>query len=130
MRKPISTAESEGVAGAAATSHGGGQRWPKGSPEYETILKWIERPAMTAEPARASVRFYAELNDHLAPHQRYLTLEKTFFVPPSVKEVIESFGIPHTEVEVILINGESSDFSRPGARRRSVALYPSSNPWT
>ena len=23
-------------------SHGGGQRWPKGSPEYETILKWID----------------------------------------------------------------------------------------
>ena len=42
LRKPISTAESEGVAGAAATSHGGGQRWPKGSPEYETILKWID----------------------------------------------------------------------------------------
>ena len=41
LRKPISTAESEGVAGAAATAHGGGQRWPKGSPEYETILKWI-----------------------------------------------------------------------------------------
>ena len=35
------TAESEGVANAAATAHGGGQRWPKGSPEYETILKWI-----------------------------------------------------------------------------------------
>jgi hypothetical protein len=41
LRKPISTAESEGVAGAAATSHGGGQRWSKGSPEYETILQWI-----------------------------------------------------------------------------------------
>jgi hypothetical protein len=41
LRKPISTAESEGVAGAAATSHGGGQRWLKGSSEYETILQWI-----------------------------------------------------------------------------------------
>jgi hypothetical protein len=41
LRKPISTAEAEGVAGAAASAHGGGQRWSKGSPEYETILKWI-----------------------------------------------------------------------------------------
>ncbi len=41
LRKPISTAEAEGVAGAAATAHGGGQRWTKGSAEYETILKWI-----------------------------------------------------------------------------------------
>jgi len=42
LRKPTSTAESEGVVGARALSHGGGQRWPKDSPEYETILKWIE----------------------------------------------------------------------------------------
>ena len=48
LRKPISTAESEGVAGAAATAHGGGQRWPKGSPEYETILKWISGATVPA----------------------------------------------------------------------------------
>ena len=41
LRKPTSTAESEGIANARATAHGGGQRWPKGSPEYETILKWV-----------------------------------------------------------------------------------------
>jgi hypothetical protein len=29
------------VAAARATAHGGGQRWTKDSPEYETILKWI-----------------------------------------------------------------------------------------
>ena len=42
LRKPTSTAESEGVANAATTAHGGGQRWQKGSPEYETVLKWIQ----------------------------------------------------------------------------------------
>jgi hypothetical protein len=42
LRKPTSTAESEGVAGAAATAHGGGQRWLKNSPEYETILQWLQ----------------------------------------------------------------------------------------
>ncbi|HXA52362.1 MAG TPA: HEAT repeat domain-containing protein, partial [Candidatus Acidoferrum sp.] len=42
LRKPTSTAESEGVANARATAHGGGQRWPKGSAEYETILKWLQ----------------------------------------------------------------------------------------
>ncbi len=65
---------------------------------------------MIAAPARASVRFYAELNDHLAPHQRYLTLEREFFVPPSVKDVIESFGIP--------------DFSRLVRDGDRVAVYP------
>src|SRR5262249_29305318 len=35
LRKPTSTAESEGVANARSTAHGGGQRWVQGSPEYE-----------------------------------------------------------------------------------------------
>jgi hypothetical protein len=42
LRKPTSTAESEGVVGARVLSHGGGQRWAKDSAEYETILRWIE----------------------------------------------------------------------------------------
>ena len=79
---------------------------------------------MIGAPARASVRFYAELNDHLAPRRRYRTLEKEFFVPASVKDVIESFGVPHTEVELVLVNGESSDFSRLVRDGDRVALYP------
>ena len=42
LRKPTSTAESEGITGAKQLAHGGGQRFQKGSPEYETILRWIE----------------------------------------------------------------------------------------
>jgi hypothetical protein len=41
LRKPTSTAESEGVVNSTSTAHGGGQRWTKGSAEYEAILKWI-----------------------------------------------------------------------------------------
>ena len=74
--------------------------------------------------SRAAVRCYAELNDHLAPHQRYQTLEKEFYVPASLKDVIESFGIPHTEVELVLVNGESSDFSRLVKDGDRIAVYP------
>ena len=42
LRKPTSTSESEGVADAKVTAHGGGQRWTKDSPEYDTILRWIQ----------------------------------------------------------------------------------------
>jgi hypothetical protein len=75
-------------------------------------------------PARASIRFYAELNDHLPPHSRYQTLEKSFFVSSTMKDVIESFGVPHTEVELIVVEGASVDFNysvRPGDR---IAVYP------
>ena len=52
---------------------------------------------MALAPARASFRFYAELNDHLPPGQRYRTVEQNFFVPAPVKDMIEGFGFPHTE---------------------------------
>jgi uncharacterized protein with PIN domain len=79
---------------------------------------------MPPAPARASFRFYAELNDHLAPSQRFRTLEKEFFAPASVKDSIESFDVPHTEVDLVLVNGESSDFSRPIRDGDRVAVYP------
>ncbi len=42
LRKPTSTSETEGIVGSSKLAHGGGQRWAKDSPEYQTILKWIE----------------------------------------------------------------------------------------
>ncbi len=42
LRKPTSTAESEGVAGSTTLAHGGGVRFTKDSPEYVTILQWIK----------------------------------------------------------------------------------------
>jgi hypothetical protein len=42
LRKPISTAESEGVVNASTTAHGGGVRFTKDSPEYVTILQWLK----------------------------------------------------------------------------------------
>jgi hypothetical protein len=42
LRKPTSSADSEGVVGSKVLPHGGGVRWEKDSPEYQTILHWIE----------------------------------------------------------------------------------------
>jgi uncharacterized protein len=81
---------------------------------------------LTAEkqPGRASFRFYAELNDHLPAEQQYKTLEKTFYSPGAVKDLIEGFGIPHTEVDLIVANGRSVDFSYPVQSRDRIAVYP------
>ena len=79
---------------------------------------------MEAPLSRAFFRFYAELNDHLAPDQQYRSLEKSFYVPGSVKDMIESFGVPHAEVELILIGGDSAGFSRLVHNGDRVAVYP------
>ena len=42
LRKPTSSAESEGTLGSGKLPHGGGIRWEKNSPEYQTILNWIK----------------------------------------------------------------------------------------
>src|SRR5215471_15178950 len=79
---------------------------------------------MAGIPMRASFRFYAELNDHLSPNLQYQAVERTFWVPVSVKDLIESFGVPHTEVDLVVVNGESSDFSRLIRNGDRVAVYP------
>jgi hypothetical protein len=42
LRKPTSSSETEGIAGSKILPHGGGTRFAKDSPEYATILKWIQ----------------------------------------------------------------------------------------
>ncbi len=73
---------------------------------------------------RAYFRFYAELNDFLPPARRGIAFPHEFHGGPSVKDVIESLGVPHTEIDLVLADGESVDFSwilRDGAR---VSVYP------
>lgn len=77
-----------------------------------------------AAPVRVSVRFYAELNDFLPAQRRHQTLELTLRERDSVKDVIESAGVPHTEVDLVLAAGESVDFGyrvRDGDR---ISVYP------
>lgn len=70
------------------------------------------------------LRAYQELNDFLRPARRGREFEVIVSGSPSVKDVVESIGIPHTEVDVILINGESVGFDRPVRDGDRVAVYP------
>lgn len=79
---------------------------------------------MHGAPPKASIRFYAELNDHLPEAKQYRTLEKPLITPTTAKDLIESFGVPHTEVDLVLVNGISVRFAQlvqPGDR---VSVYP------
>jgi hypothetical protein len=73
---------------------------------------------------RAVVRFYAELRDFLSGGHKAGTVVHTFRVPGSVKDVIESYGVPHTEVELILVGGESVDFSYQVRDGDRISVYP------
>jgi uncharacterized protein with PIN domain len=73
---------------------------------------------------RAWFRFYAELNDFLPPEWRQVAFLHTFDQRASVKDVIESLGVPHTEVDLILVNGQSVDFSCLVQDGDRVSVYP------
>jgi len=75
-------------------------------------------------PARAYFRFYAELNDHLPVGQQHKSIEKQFSGPGTVKDMIESFGVPHPEVELIVANGASVDFSYTVQNGDRIGVYP------
>jgi uncharacterized protein with PIN domain len=70
------------------------------------------------------VRCYAELNDFLPDTRRQREFRYQFCGTPSVKDTIEAIGVPHTEVDVILVDGKSVDFSHRLHGGERVAVYP------
>ncbi len=73
---------------------------------------------------QASFRFYAELNDFLPSEQRGREQVHRFLGRPAVKDAIEALGVPHTEVEVILIGGHSVGFDERLTGGERVSVYP------
>jgi uncharacterized protein with PIN domain len=79
---------------------------------------------MSESVGYVEVRAYAELNDFLAPELRGATVRRPFRPHQTVKDVLEAMGIPHTEIDLILVNGDPADFGhRPTAGDR-IAAYP------
>jgi uncharacterized protein len=72
----------------------------------------------------AEFRFYEELNDFLPQAQRKQTLPYWFNGSPGIKDPIEVFGVPHTEVDLIIVNRESVGFDYKLQNTDRVSVYP------
>ena len=72
----------------------------------------------------AEFRCYGELNDFLPLPQRQRAFIYAFRVPGSVKDALESLGVPHPEVDLLLVNGEPAGFDRVLADEDRVAAFP------
>jgi hypothetical protein len=72
----------------------------------------------------ATFRFYEELNDFLAPERRRREFTVRCARAATTKHMVEALGVPHTEVELILLNGESVGFSALLREGDRVAVYP------
>jgi hypothetical protein len=73
---------------------------------------------------KGTFRFYEELNDFLPKHRRKTDFEAKFKGKRSIKDMIEALGVPHTEIDLILVNGDSVDFNYILQDGDRVSVYP------
>jgi uncharacterized protein len=69
-------------------------------------------------------RFYEELNDYLPPGLRKRSFMRAVSGTPSVKDAVEAIGVPHTEIDLILVDGRSVRFNYRVRGGERIAVYP------
>lgn len=71
-----------------------------------------------------TIRVYEELNDFLHYSRRKKPVSIIFIGKRTIKDIIEALGIPHTEVDLILVNGTSVDFGYYPVDQDYISVYP------
>jgi uncharacterized protein with PIN domain len=71
-----------------------------------------------------TLRFYEELNDFLPASLRKRDIEWEIQPGESLKHLIEAMGVPHTEVEVVLVNGVSVGLDQRLIVADRISVYP------
>ena len=69
-------------------------------------------------------RFYAQLNDFLPSALRRVRFPHHLRTPASLKDTVEAIGVPHPEVDLLLVNGVAAAFDRRLAGGDDVAVFP------
>lgn len=72
----------------------------------------------------ASLRFYGELNTYLRRSFRQRRLNISCPEQNTARNVIELLAIPVTDVDLIIVNGESEDFSYAVQQGDRISVYP------
>lgn len=77
---------------------------------------------------RVRFRFHDELNDFLALPRRNIEFEHLTGATDTIKHVIESLGVPHTEIGLITVNGDIVPSSNRLAEGNHVHVYAHTTP--
>ncbi len=73
-------------------------------------------------PFAIRLTFHGDLSFFL--RSKASTIERQLSERTSIKDVIEACGVPHTEVDLILVNGEPVDFAAVLTQDIGVDVYP------
>jgi hypothetical protein len=72
----------------------------------------------------AFFRFYGSLNDFLPPARQQTEFTHRLKDRGSIKDTIEGLGVPHPEVDLILVNGQSVGFKYLVQGGDRISVYP------
>lgn len=76
------------------------------------------------KPFTVRLNLHGDLDFFLRSGVRGRSIERSLGEKTSVKDVIESCGVPHPEVDLILVNGQPENFDYAIAEDANVELYP------
>lgn len=79
---------------------------------------------------KATFYFHKDLNIFLTEKSKEGCVSINIRGHETVKHLIESLGIPHTEVDVILVNGVSKDFSWQPVDGDTIDVFPKQDDWS
>lgn len=79
---------------------------------------------MTSPQHVALFRFYGALNDFLPASRRQMDVPYSFWGEPAVKDAIEAQGVPHPEVDLVLVNERPVSFDEGLSNGDRVSVYP------
>jgi uncharacterized protein with PIN domain len=71
-----------------------------------------------------TIRVYGSLNDFVPAERRHVAWPHVLEGGASVKDVIEGFGVPHPEIDLIVVNGESAAFEQGVRDGDRLAVFP------
>src|SRR5262245_48698850 len=72
----------------------------------------------------AHFRFYEELNDFLPENKKKVAFAYQFQANQNIRQVISMIGVPHTEIDLLLVNGRSVGFDYILKNNDHVSIYP------
>ncbi|MGE5838724.1 MAG: Mut7-C RNAse domain-containing protein, partial [Deltaproteobacteria bacterium] len=73
---------------------------------------------------KAFIRLYEELNDYLPPARRKREFEISLSGKDTVREIIEKLGVPAAQVDLLLVDGRSSDLDQAVHEEERISVYP------
>ncbi len=71
-----------------------------------------------------TILFHGELNDFLSIEKKFKKISINLFSRSSLKDLIESQGIPHTEIGKILVDGSFAEFGSKVAYGNLIEVFP------